>query len=122
MKRYRFTGLTRRRRPILRSSPTSRPCLEVLEDRCLLSFSPAVSYPVGMGPEAVVTGDFNGDAKPDLAIRSAGFVYILAGNGDGTFGEAPSARYATWQSPLAAADFNGDGNADLATTGTVLLG
>jgi hypothetical protein len=71
---------------------------------------------------AIAVAEFNGDGKPDLAIRSDGFVYILAGNGDGTFGEDPSTPQPVWRSPLVVADFNGDGNADLATTGTVLLG
>ena len=30
--------------------------LEALEDRCLPSFLPAVSYPVGVNPATVVTG------------------------------------------------------------------
>ena len=54
-----------------RGSPraaTHRPNLEVLEDRCLLSFSPAVSYPVGTNPQAVVTADFNNDGRLDLAV------------------------------------------------------
>jgi hypothetical protein len=40
-----------------------RPCIETLEDRCLLSFSPAVIYPVGNTPAAVVAGDFNGGGR-----------------------------------------------------------
>ena len=50
-----------------RRGKASRPNLECLEDRRLLSFSPAVSYPVGR-PAAVVTADFNGDGRLDLAI------------------------------------------------------
>ena len=49
-----------------RGSPraaTHRLNLEVLEDRCLPSFSPAVSYPVGPNPQAVVTADFNNDGR-----------------------------------------------------------
>ena len=61
--------------------------LESLEDRCLLSFSPAVSYPVGVDPQAVVTGDFNGDGRLDLAVANASSntVSILLGNANGTF-------------------------------------
>jgi hypothetical protein len=40
------------------------PQLDILEARCLLSFSPAVAYPVGADPRAVVSGDFNGDGAP----------------------------------------------------------
>src|SRR5437764_5557930 len=60
-----------RRRGSLRAA-THRPNLEVLEDRCLLSFSPAVSYAVGQGPQALVTADFNNDTALDLAVVNSG--------------------------------------------------
>src|SRR5207342_198766 len=44
--------------------------VEILEERRLLSFSPAISYPVGANPQSVVTGDFNNDAKLDLAAAN----------------------------------------------------
>src|SRR5262245_52817932 len=56
-------------------SATHRPSVEVLEDRTVPSFSPAVSYPVGGLPVAswvqnqpIVTADFNNDNVPDLAV------------------------------------------------------
>jgi FG-GAP-like repeat len=130
MKPNRFTGPTRGRRPTRRTSPASRPCLEVLEDRCLLSFSPAVSYAAGASPLAVVTADFNHDGRLDLATANAGdnTVSVLLGNGDGTFQPAqPSATGATPAS-VAVGDFNTDGKLDLATANqggsdvSVLLG
>ena len=41
----------------------------------------------GAGPESLVTGDFNGDHKLDLAVPNpnSNNVSILLGNGDGTF-------------------------------------
>src|SRR5258708_6728413 len=42
--------------------------LEILEDRLTPSFSPAVSYAAGLGPQAVVTADFNNDTHQDLAV------------------------------------------------------
>jgi len=49
-------------------APTFQPRLEALEDRCLLSFSPAVSYPTGFDARAVATGAFRGAGQPvDLA-------------------------------------------------------
>ena len=54
---------TATRRSVRRSPPVSRPRLELLEDRCLLSFSPAVSYAVGTSPQAVLTADFNADFR-----------------------------------------------------------
>src|SRR5687768_3363304 len=67
--------------------PTHRPHLEVLEDRCLLSFTPAAGYPVGPGPESLLAADFNGDGRLDLAAanHSGNSVSVLLGNGDGTF-------------------------------------
>lgn len=62
--------------------------------------------------------DVNNDGKLDLVAgrSSAATVYIFLGNGDGTFGDGPSAAFSSTASPvgLAAADFNGDGKVDLA--------
>src|SRR4051794_7035704 len=49
-------GRKQRRRPL--RVVIDRPRLELLEDRCLLSFSPAASYPTGAVPQAVLTADF----------------------------------------------------------------
>src|SRR2546428_13621074 len=101
----------RRGRKVSRPPSTHKPGLELLEDRCLLSFSPAVSYPVGVNPQAVVTGDFNGDGRLDLAVanQSSNTVSILLGNADGTF--QPAQNFATGTGPQSPAvgDFNGDG-------------
>src|SRR6478736_6353183 len=114
---------TRRRS---RASPFQ---LEVLEERCLLSFSPAmVSYDGGTNPQAVLTADFNGDAKLDLAVvnYSSFNVSVLLGNANGTF--QPALTFATGANPLSLAvgDFNKDGKLDLATANagdvSVLLG
>src|SRR5438876_2588838 len=122
-----------RRRGSLRAA-THRPNLEVLEDRCVPSFSPAVSYPTGNIPTAVLTADFNGDGRLDLAVTTSSLtnlsstVSILLGNGDGTF--QPAQNFATGTNPLSLAvgDFNKDGKLDLATANidsndvSVLLG
>ncbi|UWZ84551.1 FG-GAP-like repeat-containing protein [Occallatibacter riparius] len=75
---------------------------------------------------ATVAGDFDGDGNIDLAVANdGGEVAILLGNGDGTF-RTPS-YVSTGGSDLAAglsvADFNQDGNQDLAviTGGKVQL-
>ena len=91
-------------------------------------FKPAVNYTVGTAPRAVVSGDFNGDGKMDLAIANYGDpttsddggVSILLGNGDGTFQDQRNVVVGKNPCPalylpcLIAADFNGDGRLDLA--------
>jgi hypothetical protein len=90
-----------------------------LEDRCLPSFLPAVSYPVGLTPQAVLTGDFNGDGRLDLAVANAGdnTVSVLLGNGDGTFQAARTSSTGLGLGPqlLVAGDLNRDGRTDLVT-------
>ena len=79
---------------------------------------------------AVVTADFNGDGKLDLAVTGTNaqnnpVVYILLGNGDGTFQSPvayPISFSPTIVAPMATGDFNGDGKLDLVTGQSVLLG
>ncbi len=116
------------RRPSSNSSPIPRKrrqpaarrlTVESLEDRCLLSFSPAVSYPAGSNPQALAAGDFNNDSFLDLAVAnlSSSDVSILLGNGDGTFQPALVPAPATGSGPLSLAvgDFDADGMLDIAT-------
>ena len=51
------------------------------------TFQDQVTYAVGPLPAALVTGDFNGDGRTDLAVANYddNDVSILLGNGDGTF-------------------------------------
>lgn len=88
-------------------------------------FAPAAGSPVGgfSFPRAIGIGDFNGDGNPDLAVvneslnSSVGTVSILLGNGAGGFVAASGSPVAVGPGPvsIAVADFNGDGNSDLAT-------
>ena len=88
------------------------------------SFQP---IPVGLEPQSVVAGDFNGDGRADLAVANEGSidssgnsipgtggVSVLLGAGDGTFQD--QVAYAAGSDPqaLVTGDFNGDGRADLA--------
>jgi hypothetical protein len=57
--------------------------------------------------------DFNGDAKPDVAVAN-GSLTILLGNGDGTL-QAPVGSGYAGRGPLAVGDFNADSKLDLAT-------
>jgi uncharacterized protein (TIGR03437 family) len=74
----------------------------------------------------IVAADFNGDGKMDVAVSNPGnpgtdngSVAVLLGKGDGTF--QPAKTFPAGQNPsaLAAADFNGDGNIDLAAGSSV---
>src|SRR5258708_3355221 len=89
------------RRPTRR--PAARLCLEPLEDRCLLSFSPAVLYPTGSNPLTVVTADLANKGRLDLitANDNDNTISVRMGNGDGTFGAATT--YATGAGPEAVA-------------------
>ena len=93
----------------------------------LPSFLSPVDYPAGSAPEAVVTGDFNGDGKLDLATAgNNGSVSVLLGNGDGTFQAAKTSSVSYGTLSLAVGDFNGDHKLDVATANysdvQVLLG
>lgn len=75
-------------------------------------------FATGNSPVAIVTGDFNGDGKPDLAVadQSANTVSILLGEPSGAFAAKTDYAVGTSPSALAAGDFNGDGKLDLAVT------
>jgi Bacterial Ig-like domain (group 3)/FG-GAP-like repeat len=87
----------------------------------------ALSPPLtGVGPNALVVGDFNGDGKPDIVTVNSGSAggrlvsappSILMGNGDGTFSVSTIQVTATNPSIIAAGDFNGDGKIDLVFDG-----
>jgi hypothetical protein len=93
------------------------------------SFEAPLSTPVlGAQPNSMVSGDFNGDGRPDLAAtRFVGnSVVVLLGNGDGTMSVGATYPVGTKPYRLAAGDFNADGAPDLAvpsteTQGTVMI-
>ncbi|HUR55347.1 MAG TPA: FG-GAP-like repeat-containing protein [Gemmataceae bacterium] len=93
--------------------------VHALEDRSLPSFLGPVNYATVGTPQTVLTGDFNGDGKADLATISAAQVSVLPGNGGGTFGAAQATAAGSGLQSAAAGDFNGDGRPDLAVTSSV---
>src|SRR5438132_2811249 len=65
----------------------SRPQVERLERRNLLSVILQGTFATSIRPFAVAVGDVNGDGKPDLAVANGNTasVSVLLGNGSGTF-------------------------------------
>jgi hypothetical protein len=94
----------------------------VLEGDGKGSFTPFLGSPIQVGnyPEAIKIGDFNNDGIQDLAVANANDnnISILLGNGDGTFtgasGSPVNTGIGNFPFFIAVADFNNDGNLDLA--------
>ena len=80
------------------------------------TFSPSVQYRTGKFSDAIVSGDFNGDGKVDIATSNSGTVSVLLGNGDGTFRAQKVIAIPNGLGSLVAGDFNRDGKLDLAGT------
>ncbi len=101
------------------------------------TFKQATNSPIAVGqqPSAILTGDFNADGFQDFVVTNFtdNTFSLFLGNGDGTFKQAPNSPFAfptgaTGPIAMTSADFNSDGNLDLAivnqTTNnvTILLG
>jgi hypothetical protein len=86
------------------------------------TFQPQRAFPAGVGATTFANADVNHDGKPDLIVADfdgvagdTGTITVLLGNGDGTFAP-PQNTIPAGPDPLsiAIADFNGDGNPDVA--------
>lgn len=81
------------------------------------TLQPAQQIRVGAGIARLSVGDFNGDGHNDLGIAAAfGKVFILLGNGDGTFRQLPDLMIVQGidNTDIEIADFNNDRILDLA--------
>src|SRR5207302_7897674 len=80
------------------------------------------TFDVGINPNSVAVGDFNGDGTPDLAVATydihrfgpPGDVSVLLGNGDGTFQAQLTFPAGTTPFCGVAGGFSGDGTPGLA--------
>jgi hypothetical protein len=89
------------------------------------TFQAAQDYATGgFGSSSVAIGDFNGDGSADVVVanqcstsdcKSGGSLSVLLGNGDGTLRAAQTYSSGAYTAlSVAIADFNKDGNLDLA--------
>jgi hypothetical protein len=86
-----------------------------------VAFLNSSNPPTNPYPQSIAVADFNNDGKLDMAVpvysifSAATDLTVLLGNGDGTFTDGPTAPATSENANNAAvADFNGDGNADVA--------
>lgn len=85
------------------------------------TFSTGRSYPTGAN--RVLLDDVNGDGKLDMvsssayATTSTSYLTVRLNSGNGTFGAEVTCQVEDGTNGLAVADFNGDGNLDIATSG-----
>ncbi len=108
------------------ASPSSTQAVTVTGQQT--TATSANTFPtLGSNAAGIVSGDFNNDGYPDLAISDdSGTIQIFLGSGDGTFTTGASIRpFVSGGSglgvSLATADFNGDGNLDLVVNGHYIL-
>jgi hypothetical protein len=91
------------------------------------TFLPAASYPAVSNAVSIVSADLNGDGHLDLAIASINDsgsknIFLLFGNGDGTFQPMTVYPVRGGADYLAVGDFNGDGKPDLAASSGATAG
>ncbi len=76
------------------------------------------STPTPFNGPFVLAGDFKGDGRLGLAGFYTNRIYLLFGNGDGTFSAGLTASTEAAPSWMVQGDFNGDGKPDFATVDT----
>ena len=96
----------------------------LLASPCQLKFQVVTQYEIRLsfGPQLLAMGDFNGDAQLDFAFYShdSTSITVWLGRSNGTFRTQmmSSVEYNTYVTNIAAADFNHDGQLDLALVDT----
>src|SRR5688572_23913050 len=91
--------------------------LEPLESRTLLCFSAPITS--GGAGSSLAVGDFNNDAKADVAVFVGSKVSVRLSNGDGTFRQSSTLSGVTGNpiTIFTPSDQNGDGKMDLSALG-----
>ena len=78
---------------------------------------PSQSYPTGLNPTTMLTGDFNRDSIIDIVVANSDSdtLSVMLGNGDGTFQTAHILSTGSGSGPkeVKMADFNNDTILDL---------
>lgn len=80
-------------------------------------FSDPIAYTVRICPEALVSGDVDGNGTADLAVATYRYtgIHVLLGHGDGTFStDLPPFGSGGYFTALAVPDLDADGRRDLA--------
>lgn len=97
------------------TSGTTSGNVHILAGNGAGGFALRAKYTVGIAPTQVVTADFDGDDKVDLAASNGSFSSVAIMLGDGVGGFSPHSNYAVGAPPLRkiVRDFNGDGKPDL---------
>jgi hypothetical protein len=82
-------------------------------------FDPAINIGGAPVPEELIAADFNRDCIPDLAVAQFASsinntpIFILLGNGNGTFTAAPTVNVSNFPRYMTTGDFNRDKKVDL---------
>ncbi len=81
------------------------------------TFTISNTYNFTFAPTALVSADFNGDSRPDLAFstRTSNSYSVLLNNGNGIFRTGNSFLTGIFPEAIAFGDFNNDGRNDLVT-------
>jgi hypothetical protein len=101
------------------AATTPGPSVGVLRGKGDGTFQPAQFFPAGVNLDSVNAADVSGDGLLDLVVLNwdgAGYVTVLLGNGDGSFGPPITTVLDDTAGFLAVADFNADGRPDAAVT------
>lgn len=107
--------------PDIATSNTNSNNISILLGNGTGTFSNSSNFSVANSPTSITSADFNSDGKIDLATGNyvSGNVSVLLGTGTGSFSppiNSPVGPNGTiGPNAICSADFNGDGNADLAT-------